>query len=436
MLKLDLTADELIEGLLASSDPAPICLLDSCGAGHLSSHLTIAGAGIIETEEISSPNGPAVINRLGDYLEGERPCIFTISYALGAKLLGIPTLPTDEPDVFVAAFDSLIVHDADSGTTAIFGHRGDSKTADELAERLSSPMPADDPSEPSPAVAAADTTRDEYIAAVEEIREHIREGITYQTNLTRQISARLPQDAKPRDIYRRLRRRNPAPFAAYIERPNSTVISASPERFFRYRADSRRIDTSPVKGTRPRGSTAEEDLALKCELLNSRKDRAENTMIVDLLRNDIGRIAEFGSVEVEELCALETHPTYHQLVSTISATVRPGTTPAEMIRSLFPCGSITGAPKISTMRIIDSLERSSRGLSMGAIGYYCPQSLSASGLATLDLSVAIRTMVVRGSNATFNVGGGIVIDSDPAAEFEETLVKSRALLDAVNAAIK
>lgn len=197
----------------------------------------------------------------------------------------------------------MIVHDADSGTTAIFGHSGDSKTAKELAERLSSPMPADDTGEPSPVVAAADTTRDEYIAAVEQIREHIREGITYQTNLTRQISARLPQDAKPRDIYRRLRRRNPAPFAAYIERPNSTVISASPERFFRYRADSRRIDTSPVKGTRPRGSTAEEDLALKCELLNSRKDRAENTMIVDLLRNDIGRIAEFGSVEVKELCA-------------------------------------------------------------------------------------------------------------------------------------
>ncbi|MEP6789101.1 MAG: anthranilate synthase component I family protein, partial [Acidobacteriota bacterium] len=189
--------------------------------------------------------------------------------------------------------------------------------------------------------------------------------------------------------------------------------------------------TSPIKGTRSRGETPEKDNALRQELLASKKDRAENTMIVDLLRNDLGRVCEYGSVRVEKLCDLEEHPTLFHLVSTVSGDLRPGTKVSEILEAVFPCGSITGAPKISTMRIIDEIETAGRGLSMGAIGYYVPPDgfeLSQ----TLDLSVAIRTMVIRDNTATFNVGGGIVIDSDPESEYEETLLKAKALLTAIN----
>jgi len=235
-----------------------------------------------------------------------------------------------------------------------------------------------------------------------------------------------------------LRRDHPAPFAAFIERGDSTVISASPERFFKVSprpplfASPRLISTSPIKGTRPRGSTPEQDAVLRNELLTSAKDRAENVMIVDLLRNDIGRVCEFGSVRIEKLCDLEKHPTLFHLVSTVTGSLRDNVGISDILRAVFPCGSITGAPKIRTMRIIDEIETASRGLSMGAIGCHIPGGEAWGALAgMLDLSVAIRTMVVRDDAAVFNVGGGIVIDSDPEKEYDESLLKARALLEAL-----
>jgi para-aminobenzoate synthetase component 1 len=270
-------------------------------------------------------------------------------------------------------------------------------------------------------------TRSDYLQNIESVKEEIRSGNTYQTNLTRQIEAQLSPDNSPAAIFSRLRSRNPAPFSAYIERPSSTVISASPERFFKIENGS--ISASPIKGTRPRGGDEAEDSRLRNELLHSEKDRAENTMIVDLLRNDLGRICEFGSVAVESLCEIEEHPSLFHLVSTINGTLRSGLKFSEILNALFPCGSITGAPKLSTMNIIDRLEPTPRGLSMGAIGYYLPASF---GLGeSIDLSVAIRTMVIRDRVASFNVGGGIVIDSDPEKEWDETVTKSQALLDAL-----
>jgi len=189
-------------------------------------------------------------------------------------------------------------------------------------------------------------------------------------------------------------------------------------------------------------------LNFRRELLTSEKDLAENTMIVDLLRNDLGRICKFGSVQVEKLCDLETHPTLYHLVSTVRGELRENINFSDILKAVFPCGSITGAPKISTMRIIDELETANRGLSMGAIGYYVSSpksqvpSLKSSasfdlGLETwdlgLDLSVAIRTMIIKNNEATFNVGGGIVIDSILDLEYEETLVKAKALLRALGA---
>jgi para-aminobenzoate synthetase component 1 len=276
------------------------------------------------------------------------------------------------------------------------------------------------------------------LAAVETVQEYIRNGDTYQANITQQLTADLPTEITPQIIFSRLRKDHPAPFAAFISRNDSTVVSVSPERFFRVESEvgnatvKRCVSASPIKGTRARGKTPTEDAALRYELAASAKDRAENTMIVDLMRNDLGRVCEYGSVVVEKICDIEEHPTLFHLVSTVKGTLCGDVGIADIIRAVFPCGSITGAPKIRTMQIIDEIETSPRGLSMGAIGVYVPSPISA-GPETLDVNVAIRTMVVRENQAVFNVGGGIVIDSDPEKEYEESMLKARALLNAIEA---
>ena len=273
-------------------------------------------------------------------------------------------------------------------------------------------------------------TQEEYLCAIATIKELIRNGDTYQTNLTQQFTVKMPDGLQAADIFFRIRRDHPAPFSAFFRRKGSTVVSASPERFFRVDRNNL-IFASPIKGTRPRGDTADEDAELRRDLLSSEKDRAENTMIVDLLRNDLGRVCEYGSVMVEKLCDIEEHPTLFHLVSTISGNLRENVQPSNILKALFPCGSITGAPKIRTMRIIDEIEPVPRGLSMGAIGY----SISKNGFdgvePGIDTSVAIRTMVITDRTAVFNVGGGVVIDSDPQAEYDESLLKAKALLNAL-----
>jgi aminodeoxychorismate synthase component I len=269
-------------------------------------------------------------------------------------------------------------------------------------------------------------TRDEYLAKVHLIKEHIAAGNIYQANLTQQLTCSLTAESRPEDVFLRLRRDYPAPFAAFLRRREDVVISASPERFLRVGAvdEARHVEAWPIKGTRPRGRTADEDAGLRAELLASEKDRAENVMIVDLLRNDLGRVCRYGSVEVVELCALEEHPTLFHLVSKVRGVLRAEVTAGALLRAAFPCGSITGAPKIRAMEIIAEVETRPRGLSMGAIGYF-------SFTGALDLNVAIRTMTLSGRAAVFNVGGGIVADSCPSLEYEESLIKARALLCAL-----
>jgi len=442
--QLNLTADEIVRGLLQLSQTEHVAILDSCGVGHLGSHLLIGGIGT-----------PMPAPTLEDLVNANRPTIFTLSYGLGAKLNAIQTVDIDaEPDIYAIAFESLIIHDYNTGETHIVGDSDANALPDTLRTAARS-FDGDTPSQPLTAISNFD--RAEYMRAVGLIQERIRSGDTYQTNLTQQITVDAG-DTRPQDVFWRLRRDHPAPFAAFITRGDSTVVSASPERFFRIMRDGSptedfteyaepslmcgiltrsggrersRIETSPIKGTRRRGVTPEEDAALKRDLLTSPKDRAENTMIVDLLRNDLGRVCEYGSVRVDKLCELEEHPTLFHLVSTVSGELRPDTTFSDIIRALFPCGSITGAPKISTMRIIDELEPTPRGLSMGAIGYSIPSGLGMDPV--IDLSVAIRTMVFRDGTAIFNVGGGITIDSDPEQEYEESLLKAKALLSALNA---
>lgn len=398
--------------------------------------MLIAGIDPVKTLKISNEDPDSTLKTFEENLAHGHAGIFTISYDLGLKLEKITPRAKEfasfpEPDIYLALFDSLLVHDYDDGKTYLAG--SDDKF-DEIKAVLSQGEAGDSDTGPGRSgPARSNFTKSEYLDAIGLIREYIRRGDTYQTNLTQQMRITLPKDHTPGLLFRDLRKHHPAPFAAFIERDDSTVISASPERFFKVSGslpNSRTISTSPIKGTRPRGVTREEDDILRNELLNSAKDRAENIMIVDLLRNDIGRICDFGSVRIEKLCDLEEHPTLFHLVSTVSGALREDVSLSGMIRALFPCGSITGAPKIRTMHIIDEIETANRGLSMGAIGVYIPQSWGPE-FEMLDLNVAIRTMVVSNGEAVFNVGGGIVIDSDPEKEYEESLLKARALLEAL-----
>ncbi|MBY0396444.1 MAG: anthranilate synthase component I family protein, partial [Thermoleophilia bacterium] len=210
----------------------------------------------------------------------------------------------------------------------------------------------------------------------------------------------------------------PAPFAAYLAWEDRAVVSASPEWFYQTRGD--RIVTRPIKGTRPRGATPDEDARLAAELAASPKDRAELTMIVDLERNDLGRVSRYGTVTVTEALTVESFAQVHHLVATVEGRLRPGVGPVDVVRAVFPGGSITGAPKIRAMEIIDELEPNRRGVYTGAIGYFGRGGISA-------FNIAIRTMVVEGGTARYQVGGGIVADSDPLAEYHETLHKGRGL---------
>jgi para-aminobenzoate synthetase component I len=263
--------------------------------------------------------------------------------------------------------------------------------------------------------------RDSYLAAVQRVKDYIFAGDIFQANLSQRFEAAI--DESPWSFYRRLRRRNAAPFAAFLDFPEVTVVSASPERFLRVDAHGH-VETRPIKGTRPRGFGPEHDAALGQALAESAKDRAENLMIVDLMRNDLSRVCAPHTVRVSELFSLEHYATVHHLVSTVVGELSPGSDAIDLLRAAFPGGSITGAPKLRAMEVIAELEPSRRGVYCGSIGYW-----SVTG--ELDTSIAIRTAVVQDGRAYFSAGGGIVADSDPEQEYMETLDKARAMIDAL-----
>jgi para-aminobenzoate synthetase component 1 len=264
-------------------------------------------------------------------------------------------------------------------------------------------------------------THEAYLHAVARVREYILAGDIFQANLSQRFDA--PLDDSPWQFYRRLRERNAAPYAAFLDFPDANVLSASPERFLHVDVDGQ-VETRPIKGTRPRGVGPEHDAALGQALVESAKDRAENLMIVDLMRNDLSRVCEPGTVRVPELFTLERYATVHHLVSTVVGQLPPDTDALELLRAAFPGGSITGAPKVRAMEIIAQLEPSQRGVYCGAIGY-----LSVTG--ELDTSIAIRTAVARDGRLYFSAGGGIVADSDPEQEYRETLDKARGIIDSL-----
>lgn len=361
------------------------------------------------------------------------------SYDLGRhfeRVEGTASADLEVPDIRLAWHDCAVVWDHEDNRLWVVGVDGE-RAADVAMRELEGwlgeppdpkmwagwPHPAIDSraANASHPIATSDLTRDSYLAGVQAIRDSIARGEVYQANLVQRFTCSHP--GAPAATYLRLRELNPAPFAAYQDAGEWAILSSSPERFIEV-GPERRIRTCPIKGTRPRGRTDTEDRALAAELVASPKERAELLMIVDLLRNDLGRVCEYGSVKVTRLHALESFATVHHLVGEVIGQLRADVRLPQLLRAVMPGGSVTGAPKVSALRLIDRLEPHRRGVGMGAIGY-----VSAHG--RIDLNIAIRTILCGNGQAHFHVGAGIVWDSNPVAEYEETLAKGRALFQAL-----
>jgi para-aminobenzoate synthetase component 1 len=346
-----------------------------------------------------------------------------VGYDWGAELERVrrpATMDPQTPDAALGLYDWVIAWDHVARRAWIVAWTPGRLTW--VRERLAAPDRPSARLAVRPSDIVSNFTRREFEAAVARIRAYIAAGDVYQVNLAQGF--RTPFSGAPLELYRRLRARSPAPFGAFLGLGDITVASISPERFLRLDAATRVAEARPIKGTRPRGATPAEDVSLAAALTASEKDRAENVMIVDLLRNDLGKVCRPGSVRVPELYALESHPTVHHLVSTVTGVLADGVDAFDLLRAAFPGGSVTGAPKIRAMQIIAELERAPRGVYCGAIGY-----VSATG--AMDMNIPIRTVVLQNGVASFHAGAGIVWDSDPAAEYEETLAKVRALIDAL-----
>jgi para-aminobenzoate synthetase component 1 len=350
-------------------------------------------------------------------------------YDLGRRLERIPSLAEADiamPDLAVGLYDWAVVVDHAAQRTWLVGNGRDERTFADwrgLVERVSAQAP------PPPAPFRVRTRpvsnldRYAYAAAFHAVQEHIRRGDCYQVNLTQRFEAEAEGDAW--HAYVRLREINPAPFAAYLDLPDGKVVCSSPERFLRLRDG--RVETKPIKGTRPRSQDPERDRALAEELRTSAKDRAENVMIVDLLRNDLGKCCVPGSVRVSKLFDVESFASVHQLVSTVEGRLAKDMHALDLVAACFPGGSITGAPKVAAMKIIEQVEPQRRSVYCGSIGY-----IGFDG--NMDTNIAIRTLVQRGRRVYTWAGGGVVADSNVDAEYQESLDKAAAMLAVMDSA--
>jgi para-aminobenzoate synthetase component I len=308
------------------------------------------------------------------------------------------------PDCCLMAYDDVLVFDHQ---TQRWSGNVEARTAKAAACRIGEATPS--------------MTRDQYIAGVARALEYISAGDIYQVNLSQRFSH--PFEGSPFALFSALRNLSPSFYGAYLNCGDHVVISSSPELFLRQQGQM--IETRPIKGTRPRGATAGEDRKLREDLIASAKEAAELTMIVDLERNDLGRVCEYGSVEVTQHRYVEELPTLFHTISTVRGRLREGVGPVDILRATFPGGSISGCPKIRAIEIIDELEPVRRHVYTGAIGFI--------GAEDLRLSIAIRTMTVARNRVYYHVGSGIVADSDPAREYEETLQKAEGMRQAIEA---
>ncbi len=353
-------------------------------------------------------------------------------YELKADCEGTDAHRSSMPDAAFVFADRLIAFDHLEQCTYVLclAEPGDAEQGDrwiaETSLRLASLAPLSAPESGGMASEPLDfrlsRSHEQYLQDIATCKQRLIEGETYEICLTNKITAAI--EAEPLALYRTLRRVNPAPFSAYLRFGEDAILSSSPERFLSVGRD-RWVEAKPIKGTCPRGQTPAEDVRLAEELRLGEKNRAENLMIADLLRNDLGVVCEVGTVHVPDLMHVESYETVHQLVSTVRGLLRDDVEPPDCIRACFPGGSMTGAPKRRTMEIIDQLEGEARGVYSGAIGY-----LGLSG--GCDLNIVIRTIVLEGKTATLGVGGAIVMQSDAEDEYQETLLKARAPMAAID----
>jgi anthranilate synthase component I len=347
---------------------------------------------------------------------------------LGYELAGEiePRLKLSKPAVGPIAcairIPAAIIHERNSGQSWLVTEPGFEHLLETMAEdlRLAPALTA-----PSTALVAGAVTEDEpnqFLRSVERALEYIAAGDIYQANLSRAWRAQLNAGVKPQHLYQRLRQTNPAPFSGIVQLDGMTVVSSSPERLVSVRDGW--ASTRPIAGTRPRGQTAASDLDLARELHAHPKERAEHVMLIDLERNDLGRICEAGTVSVDEFMTIESYAHVHHIVSNVRGRLRPTATPGEVLAAVFPGGTITGCPKVRCMEIIAELEVTARGPYTGSLGY-----LNRDG--TMDFNILIRTLQVAGDQLSLRAGAGIVADSNPERELAETRAKARGVLRAL-----
>jgi len=410
----------------------PIAVLESPAAGPDPFAVARSLVGRLDSTAVVPADAPRFLGGLVGFL----------GYDLGGALERLPAIAAsdqDLPPLRLALHDWVVAFDRRTGFAWLGGRaldgdgrrlarRLDDVHARLLAAERSGSRDPQPPGVPSSLTFRSGLERAAYEAGVEAVRGHIERGDLYQANLTRRLET--PFDGDPWELYRRLRTGDPSLFSAFLDlgpgplsgRPRG-LLSASPEPFLSVDADGV-VKTDPIKGTRPRGRTRAEDRALACELLASDKDRAENVMIVDVLRNDLGRVCRPGSVRVPRLCRLERTAAVQHLVSTVTGRLADDRDAFDLLAASFPGGSITGAPKIRAMEILEGLEPVRRGPYTGALGWIGPDG-------AMQTSILIRTFVADGRRLTLHVGGGITYRSDPAAEWEETVAKARGPLSAI-----
>jgi para-aminobenzoate synthetase component 1 len=398
--------EPLAAALALREEPGLVLLESMPGFGHLGRRSFLAARPVeVRTSGIEAL-GEASAWRAG-----------WLSYDLGRQIEELPATAADDldlPPLALGSYQAYLEFDHKRKEVHVRGD-GDARHLRHALDRAGGVAPLHRPLRSW----TSSLSRFHYEEAVRRTIDYIRAGDAFQVNLAQRLST--PWSGDPFALYAQLRRSSPAPFMALVRLGGADVISASPERFLRRHGSA--IETRPIKGTRPRGRTPGEDRRLALALRASEKDRAENVMIADLARNDLGRVARYGSVRVRRLCALERHPGVHHLVSVVEAELAPNIETADIVRATFPPGSVTGAPKIRAMEIIEELEPVRRGIYCGSVGW-----LDASG--DLDLSVAIRTFVAARGRLTLHVGGAVVADSDPALEWHETMHKASRLLAA------
>jgi anthranilate synthase component 1 len=394
---------------------SPTLVTSPASAGEVAQR---AGEGARSAGEVAQRAGEGAIFSSGWFLY--------LGYELAAEIEPTLRLPNSQlPRAIAWRMHGAVLRDCRSGEIRVVA--ADPRLRDQLQRQLAADIATiaqAAPRRPPPRLTAAVTEQEPavFLQGVSSVLDAIARGDVYQANLSRSWRARLAPDASVSDLYRALRRANPAPFAALAQLGDFAVLSSSPERLLQLQDDI--ANTRPIAGTRPRGRDDAADAALKSELQLNEKERAEHVMLVDLERNDLGRICRGGTVEVDEFMTIETYATVHHIVSNVRGVLREDVTPGQAIAAVFPGGTITGCPKVRCMELLAGLEGEPRDAYTGSLGY-----LDADG--TMDLNILIRTLTVRDGEIGFRTGAGIVADSIPEAELAETRAKANGILRAL-----